>query len=441
MADLLRVAPVNTFRMIIFRRARIPLALTNLDSAVDSVDPAVLCDVVVADDRIERVAVAGEIGAQPGVAEMDLGGVIVFPGLVDAHVHLDKAHTWDRAPNRTATFMGALTTLGADSANWTAADLERRAEYSLRCAYAHGTSVVRTHLDTGSLVKAETSHNVMAMLRQRWAGRIELQTVPLCGIADFSSGAGAKIAELSVRTGASAIGGFAFMSADLPGQLDRQLATAREHGLGLDLHVDETGNPQSEILRFIAEAVLRSEFPNPVVCGHCCSLSVQSPERQRATIDLVKAAGLKVISLPMCNLYLQDRRPAGAFPRSPSWRGLAPLQDLLDAGVPVACASDNVRDAFFAFGDFDLLEVYAQSVRLAHLDERLGDSVRVVASTAAEIVGLPTYGRVVAGAPARLVVTEARTFNELLSRPTGPRQRIDGETLHRPVRPDYRELN
>jgi cytosine deaminase len=109
--------------------------------------------------------------------------------------------------------------------------------------------------------------------------------------------------------------------------------------------------------------------------------------------------------------------------------------------VPVACASDNVRDAFFPFGDFDLLEVYAQSVRLAHLDERLGDSVRVVASTAAEIVGLPTYGRVVAGAPARLVVTEARTFNELLSRPTGPRQRIDGETLHRPVRPDYRELN
>jgi cytosine deaminase len=230
------------------------------------------------------------------------------------------------------------------------------------------------------------------------------------------------------------------MSADLPGQLDRQWATAREYGLGLDLHVDETGNPQSEILRFIAEAVLRSEFPYPVVCGHCCSLSVQSPERQRATIDLVKAAGLKVISLPMCNLYLQDRRPAGAFPRSPSWRGLAPLQDLLDAGVPVACASDNVRDAFFAFGDFDPLEVYAQSVRLAHLDERLADSVRVVTSTAAEIVGLPAYGRVVAGAPARLVVTEARTFNELLSRPTGPRQRLDGEKLHRPARPDYREL-
>ena len=276
--------------MLILRRVRVPLALTALAAEVDAVDPAVECDVLIDGERIETVALAGEIPARPGVEEMDLAGSLVFPGLVDAHVHLDKAHTWYRAPNRTATFMGALTTLGADSANWTAADLERRAEYSLRCAYAHGTSVIRTHLDTGSLHKAETSHGVMAMLRQRWAGRLELQTVPLCGIADFSSAAGAKIAELSVRTGASAIGGFAFMSADLPGQLDRQLATAREHGLGLDLHVDETGNPQSEILRFIAEAVLRSEFPYPVVCGHCCSLSVQSPERQRATIDLVKAA-------------------------------------------------------------------------------------------------------------------------------------------------------
>jgi cytosine deaminase len=226
----------------------------------------------------------------------------------------------------------------------------------------------------------------------------------------------AKIAELSIRTGASALGGFAITSPELPGHLDRELATAREYGLGLDLHVDENGNPASEILRMIAEAVLRAEFPYPVVCGHCCSLAVQDPARQRSTIDLVKAAGLKIISLPMCNLYLQDRRPSETWPRSPSWRGLTPIQDLLDAGVPVACASDNVRDAFFAYGDFDLLEVYTQSVRLAHLDSRLADSVRVVTSTAAEIVGRPEYGRIAPGAPAHLVITAARSFSELLAK-------------------------
>ena len=109
-------------------------------------------------------------------------------------------------------------------------------------------------------------------------------------------------------------------------------------------------------------------------------------------------------------------------------------------GVPVACASDNVRDAFFAFGDFDLLEVYSESVRLAHLDTRLADSVKVVTATAADIVGRPEYGRIAPGSPAHLVVTTARSFSELLSRPLGPRRRVDGETIHAPAVPDYAEL-
>ena len=415
------------------------MSLLPTASPVDAVEPAQLCDLVIVGDRITDVVPPMKAPLANGATVTDLGGALVFPGFVDAHVHLDKAHTWDRAPNRSGTFWDAITTLGADVKNWSAADLERRAEYSLRCAYAHGTRIMRTHIDTG-FPQAEVSHGVMAMLRTRWAGRIELQTVPLCGFADFSGPKGLQIIDLSHRTGASAIGGFAVMSPELPAQFERQLAVAREHGMGLDLHVDENGNPGSEILRMIAETVLRTGFPHPVVCGHCCSLATQTPERQRETIDLVKAAGLKLISLPMCNLYLQDRRPAAAFPRSPSWRGLTPVQDLLDAGVPVACAGDNVRDAFFAYGDFDMLEVYAQSVRLAHLDTRLSESVKVVTATAAEIVGRPEFGRIAPGSPAHLVVTEARSFSELLSRPTGPRRRVDGEMLHTPARPGYEEL-
>jgi cytosine deaminase len=431
---------INRFDMLILRRARVPSSLLpSSGRSADSVEPAELCDIVIDGMRIAAVGPSESISAMPGVTESDLGGALVFPGFIDAHVHLDKAHTWDRAPNRSATFWDALTTLGADAKNWSAADLERRAEFSLRCAYAHGTRIIRTHVDTG-FPQAEISHGVMAMLRERWTGRIELQTVPLCGIADFSLSTGAKIIDLAKRTGASALGGFAIMSPELPAQFERQLAAARECGMGLDLHVDENGNPASEILRMIAEAVLRTEFPYPVVCGHCCSLAVQAPARQRETIALVKAAGLKIISLPMCNLYLQDRRPADAFPNSPSWRGLTPVRDLLAAGVSVACASDNVRDAFFAYGDFDMCEVYSESVRLAHLDTRVNDSVRTVTAAAADSVGCSEYGRIAVGAPAHLVISAARSFSEFLSRPTGPRRRVDGETIHAPVRPDYAEL-
>lgn len=403
-------------------------------------EPTVLCDVTVTGNRIERVVLSGTGSPLlPDGREWDARGRVVFPGLVDAHVHLDKAHTWHRAPNRTATFADALTTLMRDKENWTAEDLERRAEFSLRCAWAHGTRVMRTHVDTG-LPWAETSHAVMAGLRQRWAGRLELQTVPLCRVDDFSGPNGEAIADLAFRYGASALGGFAIMSTDLPAQFDRQLAIARERRVGLDLHVDENGNAGAECLRLIAEAVLRRGFPYPVVCGHCCSLAVQTPERQRSTLDLVRAAGIRIVSLPMCNLYLQDRREVGAFPRTPAWRGVTLVHEFLDAGVPVACASDNVRDAFYAYGDFDLLEVLAQSVRLAHLDSRLPEAPRVVTSAAAEIVGRPEYGRIAPGAPAHLIVTQARSFSELLSRVGGPRQRIDGETIATPEVPSYETL-
>jgi cytosine deaminase len=279
----------------------------------------------------------------------------------------------------------------------------------------------------------------MQELREAWRGRIALQTVPLTGIANYCGSEGEAVADLATKYGACALGGWSPMSQDLPRQLDRLLALARDRGVGIDLHVDENGDPREEVLRTVAEAVIRNRFGNPVVCGHCCSLAVQPPERQKSTIALVREAGIRVVSLPLCNLYLQDRRGA-EFPRTPQWRGLTLIQDLMDAGVPVACASDNVRDAFHAFGDFDAAEVYIQSVRLAHLDSRLGESVGVVTTTAADIVGLGEMGRVAPGAPAQLVVFPARSFSEFLSRPGSGRRLVDGESIRDSRPPGYGEL-
>jgi cytosine deaminase len=456
---------------MLLRRARVPVALLPPEfqaSGADPLEPAVLCDIVVEGSRISAVALASAplneatmtgrdgapldgnsvgtpssaTGKAPSTAsagtEIDLEGALVFPGFVDAHVHLDKTHTWFRAPNRTGTFGEALTVLGRDREKWTEEDLLLRGDFAMRSAWAHGTRLIRTHVDT-ALPWAETSHRALAELRERWAGRIELQTVPLCGGADYAGGTAEALADLAIAYGASALGGFFVMDANLPRQLDCILSLARDRGVGIDLHVDENGNPQAEVLRHVAEAVLRNSFPHTVVCGHCCSLAAQGPERQRSTIALVKESGIGVISLPLCNLYLQDRRGA-SFPRTPSWRGMTLIHDLLDANVPVACASDNVRDAFHAFGDYDMAEVYGQSVRLAHLDERLADSVRVVTSTSADLLGRPEFGRVKPGAPAHLVVFEARSFSEFLSRPSPSRRCIDGESIRAIAPPDYREL-
>jgi cytosine deaminase len=425
--------------MLLLKRARVPAAVLPsplAGSAKDATEPSVVCDIAIDGPTISSVVLATDM-PNPGKS-VDLGGCLVFPGFVDAHVHLDKTHTWDRAPNRSATFAEALEILGRDKANWTRADIMRRAGFALSCAWEHGTRIVRTHVDTW-LPWGEENHAAMQELREAWRGRIVLQTVPLTGIANYQGTQGDTVADLAIRYGACALGGWSPMSADLPKQLDRLISIARDRGVGLDLHVDENGNPREEVLRTLAEAVLRNKFANPVVCGHCCSLSVQAPERQKSTIALVREAGIRVISLPLCNLYLQDRR-GDAFPRTPQWRGLTLVHDLIDAGVPVACASDNVRDAFHAFGDYDAAEVYIQSVRLAHLDSRLCESPTVVTARAAEIIGRPDMGRVEPAAPAHLVIFPARSFSQFLSRPGSGRRLVDGENIRDAIPPGYDKL-
>jgi cytosine deaminase len=77
--------------------------------------------------------------------------------------------------------MGALTTVRADSAaRWSAEDLRPRMSFSLRCAYAHGTRAIRTHLDSIP-PQDDITWPVFRELQADWADRIDLQAVCLIG--------------------------------------------------------------------------------------------------------------------------------------------------------------------------------------------------------------------------------------------------------------------
>jgi cytosine deaminase len=438
--------------MHLFRRARIPLAclpapLNQATPSGSALEPWRECDVLVDGARIAAVSDSGgAAGAKHGGASTDLGGLLVFPGLLEVHTHLAKCHTWDRSPGVHSDFWESLGILAQDSVRWSEEDVYRRAEFALRSTWAHGTVALRSHLDTSGTVGAG-SHAAVGRLRDEWRGRVEIQTVSLFRFTEFFGGEADRILELTSRHKVTAMGGFPQPNPDLPRQLDRVMAAARELGVGLDLHVDESDLAHAECLRATAEAVLRNQFPHPVACGHNCSLSVQAPERQRETVALVREAGIGIISLPLTNLHLQGRargpRPAGAAfgpPMTPQWRGLTLLHEFIEAGVTVACGGDNVRDAFIGWGDFDLVEVYIESVRLAHLDTRLAFSPAVVTTGPAAIMGLPGYGMVAPGSPADMIVFSARKLYSLLARPSTPRRLIHGEEFREALLPDYDEL-
>jgi cytosine deaminase len=135
-------------------------------------------------------------------------------------------------------------------------------------------------------------------------------------------------------------------------------------------------------------------------------------------------------------MYLQDRQ-AG---RTPRWRGVTALHELKAAGVPVMIASDNTRDSFYAFGDLDMLEAWREGVRILHLDIPFTAWTPAIFAAPALAMGIePSALRV--GASADMIVTRARDFPELLSRPHSDRVVLRGGRVSAETPPDFAELD
>lgn len=377
--------------------------------------------------------VDGQISA-PGGKEIEMGEAMVLPAFVDCHTHLDKGHILPRAQNPDGTFIGALTSVREDHLNWTSKDVRTRADFSIRCAYAHGTRAIRTHVDSMN-GQYKRSWPVFAGLREKWANKVELQMTSLITCESYGMPEYAEIAA-TVAHFDGVLGMVSFPMPDLKKVLLGHFETAGNLGLALDFHTDETMDPSSETLRVIAECVMETGFCGRVLVGHCCSLSQQEENLAMDTLDLVAKAKIDVVSLPMCNLYLQDRH-AGRTPRG---RGVTLVHEMKARGINVSFASDNTRDPFYAYGDMDMLEVMRMATRIAHLDHSDFDWVKSFSQTPAEVCDFPDLS-LAHGTTADLVIFNARNWNELYSRPQSDRIVLrNGIAIDRKL-PSYSELD
>ena len=417
------------------RNARVPVSLLAAPPDGLAVDAEGLAsaDIGIEAGRIRAIRSPSGL-VQPG--DRDLDGGQVWPCFADIHTHLDIAHIWTRAPNTDGSFWTAANAVAGDrDGHWSADDLRARMDFGLRCSYAHGTRAIRTHLQSPP-GQAETTWGVFRELREEWRGRIDLQGVNLLMVEEFRDGKSDAIVDLVARSG-GIVGAVIFMIPDIDDVLDDIFRLASDRALDIDLHVDESLDARDRTLRHVAEAARRSRFSGRLQCGHCCSLAVQSADDADRTLDLVAGAGIAVVSLPMCNVFLMDRE-AGRTPRQ---RGVTLVREMAARGIPVSFASDNCRDPFYGYGDHDMLEVFCQAARIAHVDLPMNDWPRSVTATPIEIMGLDGPGLIQVGEPADLVLFRGRGYSELLSRPESARAVLRGGEAIDTAPPDYRELD
>ena len=355
----------------------------------------------------------------PGAAErvIDLHGKLVTPGLVDAHQHLDKSRTRRLVANPAGTLEGASAAYRTFAERATREDIIARAERTLDICLAHGTVAIRNHTNIESQ-SGLRAFEAMVELRERRRDRITLQVVAhLTSDAPRNLGAARAWLEAAIAAGADAIGGVP-QYADQPlAFLDLLFEFAERSGLPLDMHVDEHLDCGRLLFDAVIERTRAHGMQGRVTAGHCCALSAMARDEAQRIIANFAAAGISVITLPAANLFLQGRDAERLPPR-----GLAPVRDLLTAGVNVAAASDNIQDPFLPIGSGDLLEVARWTLAAGQLDlADLRAAFDLVSAAPAAILGLGANWGIAIGARADLLIADAEDVEDLVA--TGAKDR------------------
>jgi len=339
-------------------------------------------DVYLSGDAIGEVVAAGS-AVPVGAVLHRLEGRLLLPALTEPHAHLDKALVAATTSNETGDLFGAMAAMdkAMSSGSFTFDGMVSRASTALEMLVGNGVTLVRTHVNVGVGIGTAYVQAIVAA-RAAFVGLIEVEIValthtPLSGVA----GAGNRASLVAaLASGAEVVGACPHLDVDPLGCLAVVFKAAEEAGVSIDLHTDETLDPEMLTLRDMARMVQQRGFPGGVAASHCVSLAMQPLDVQRSVAAEVASAGIVVIPQPHTNLYLQGRGLPSAVPR-----GLAPIDVLREAGVLVAAGGDNVQDPFNPIGRCDPLETAALLVLAGHQLPEV--AYRMVSNDAREALG------------------------------------------------------
>jgi cytosine/creatinine deaminase len=226
-------------------------------------------DIGVAGGRIAEIAPAIVADAP----EEKLDGRLVTAGLVETHIHLDKAHILERCNCAQGTLAEAIAAVAAAKRAFTAADIHARAQRTLEQAIIQGTTRMRTHVEVDPRVGLNGFDAVRRLKGDyAWAIDLEICVFPQEGLIN-DPGAEELLTE-ACEQGADLIGGCPYTDTDPNAQIARIFAIARRFDLDIDFHLDFDLDPSWMHLDEVCRQADAHRWGGRVAVGHVTKLSV-----------------------------------------------------------------------------------------------------------------------------------------------------------------------
>ncbi|MGD9536221.1 MAG: amidohydrolase family protein [Alphaproteobacteria bacterium] len=355
-------------------------------------------DIGIAGGRIAAIAPRIEAEAQ----EVELGGRLVAPGLIETHIHLDKACILDRCRAETGDLDEAIAEVAAAKRRFTAEDVARRASRVIEKCITNGTTHMRTHLELDPGIGMRGFEGVFPLIETyRWAIDIEICVFPQEGLLN-NPGTEALLVE-GLKRGARVIGAAPYTDSDPHGQIDRVFELARTFDVDIDMHLDFGESADELDADYVCRRTDDYGWGGRVTIGHVTKLSVAGEDRFDETARRLADAGVALTVLPSTDLFLMHRKDGPSVRR-----GVTAAHRLLKHGVNCSLSTNNVLNPFTPFGDCSLIRMANLYANICQIGARadVRECFEMITRRSARILRLERHD-VAVGAAADLVVLDA----------------------------------
>lgn len=334
----------------------------------------------------------------------DADGRLACPGLIESHIHLDKARIIDRcAPQERATLSPVLGVTPLKK-TMTVEDVYQRARRTLEDCIKHGTTRIRTQLEVDPGIDMRGYDGIEPLIKEyEWAIDIEICVFPQEGLISYP-GTDALLVE-ALERGARVIGGAPRYDEDGPGQIRRIFELAREFDVDIDMHLDVGNTADDMYIHLVRELTDEYKRGGRVVAGHMAKLSLLPPDELAPLAKSLADSGVAVTVLPATDLFLMGRDQDHGVRR-----GVADANFLSAHGVECSLSTNNVLNPATPYGDCSLMRIANLYANVLQVDRprQLRECFEMLTGGSATVLNYDDYG-FKPGNPADVVILDAET--------------------------------
>ncbi len=389
-------------------------------------------DIEIRDGTVDRLVPAGEgdPAAFPSDRHDDADGRLVAPPLVEPHLHLDATGTaGDPRWNDSGTLAEGIDIWAEYKTDITHDDIVERATRTVEWYAAHGATRIRTHADTTE--PTLTTVEALLDVRERVSDIVDLQVVAFPQDGLLTDATHEDLFREAIEMGVDVVGAIPHVEhtrEDGVASVGLACDVAERADLPLDLHIDETDDPNSRFTEVLASEALERGIGARTTASHATAMHSYNNAYADKLISLIADSGLSVVTNPPDNSVLQ-----GSYDDYPRRRGHTRIDQLRAAGVTVGIGHDSVMDPWYHYGIADPLDAAFVLVHYAHMAGRADVPAlwEMLTAANAEVFGADGYGLREGGEGSLAVFDSPGPFDALRTR--APRTLVlrEGEVVAR----------